>query len=267
MTGPGWVPHRPRATAHAATAHAATAALQERIPTRLRAALVAPSPAGVAGLVLLAAVGVVASLALAALARPEERPVPRPRLIGRGLDSLGHEEHTVPPAGRPSGVGPVFVHVAGAVRRPGLVELAPGARVADAVAAAGGVTSRADAASVNLARPVLDGEQVVVLRRGAAGGPGPAPGTGPAPGPGAAPGEAAGAPGSRGTTNPLVDLNAATLDTLDSLPGIGPVLAQRILDWRTAHGRFSSVEELGEVSGIGEATLGDLRPLVTAGPG
>jgi competence protein ComEA len=123
--------------------------------------------------------------------------------------------------------------------------------VEDAVDASGGMTSRARAASVNLARLLVDGEQLVVLRRGdpAAGVPGVASVGATVVGPGAP-----GAP---------VDLNSATLEQLDALPGIGPVLAQRILEWRAAHGRFTSVDELGEVSGIGEATLAELRPAVT----
>jgi competence protein ComEA len=150
------------------------------------------------------------------------------------------------------------VHVVGAVRRPGVVELPAGSRVADAVAAVGGVTRRGDPASVNLARAAVDGEQVVVGRRGDAGAVGAA--VPPAPGAAGTPGVAA--PGVSAPAAP-VDLNTATLEQLDALPGIGPVLGQRILDWRAANGRFSTVEELGEVSGIGEATLGDLRPLVT----
>ena len=145
----------------------------------------------------------------------------------------------------------VVVHVVGAVHHPGLVRLPAGSRVADAVRAAGGTTASARPASVNLARLLVDGEQLVVQRRGSAplvAAPGPP-----------------GAVGSGATPAPSapVDLNSATLEALDGLPGIGPVLAQRILDWRTAHGRFSSVDELGEVSGIGEATLADLRPVVT----
>jgi len=146
----------------------------------------------------------------------------------------------------------VVVHVVGAVHHPGLVRLPAGSRVVDAVRAAGGTTASARPASVNLARPLVDGEQLVVQRRGStplAAAPGPA--------------GAAGSAGATPAPSAPVDLNSATLAALDALPGIGPVLAQRILDWRTAHGRFSSVDELGEVSGIGEATLADLRPVVT----
>ena len=139
----------------------------------------------------------------------------------------------------------MVVHVTGAVRRPGLVELPGGARVDDAVAAAGGATRKADLGSVNLARPLVDGEQIFVLPKGKA--------------------VALPVPASSGGSSPPgqpIDLNTATLDQLDGLPGVGPVLAQRIIDWRTSHGRFSSVDELTEVSGIGERTLADLRPLV-----
>jgi len=148
----------------------------------------------------------------------------------------------------------VVVHVVGAVHRPGLVRLAAGSRVSDAVAAAGGTTAAARDASVNLARVLVDGEQLVVQSR-----------NGPpvVAAPGAAAGAVAGATGAASMPAGPVDLNTATLEALDGLPGIGPVLAQRILDWRAAHGRFSTVDELGEVSGIGEATLADLRPAVT----
>jgi competence protein ComEA len=144
----------------------------------------------------------------------------------------------------------VYVHVAGQVRRPGLVRLAPGARVADALAKAGGATGRADLAAVNLARAVVDGEQVFVPSPGepppAAAGPA---GSGPA---GSGPAASAGP----------VDLNTADETALDALPGVGPVIAGRIVEWRTKNGNFTSVEELTEVPGIGEATLEKLRPLV-----
>ena len=142
--------------------------------------------------------------------------------------------------------GEVVVHVVGAVGAPGLVALPGGSRVADALEAVGGAAADADLTRVNLARLLVDGEQVVVPRPGD---PLPAaapPGAGAAAGPGA-----------------LLDLNTATLDQLDDLPGIGPVLAQRVLDWRSEHGAFTSVAELAEVSGIGDAVLADLEPLVT----
>ncbi|HET6967751.1 MAG TPA: ComEA family DNA-binding protein [Ornithinibacter sp.] len=149
----------------------------------------------------------------------------------------------------------VVVHVVGEVRRPGVQRLALGSRVQDAVDAAGGATGDADLARVNLARVLVDGEQVQV----------PAPGD-PDPSAGGAGGGVAGGAGvvggSAGSSAP-VSINTADLDGLDTLPGVGPVLAQRILDWRTQHGRFTSVEELGEVSGIGEKLLAQLRPLVT----
>ncbi len=157
------------------------------------------------------------------------------------------------------GAGVVVVHVVGQVRAPGLLRLAVGSRVADALDAAGGPTRGADLARVNLARLLVDGEQVQV----------PAPGD---PDPVAVGGgTAASSPGGGGAAAGRdtgaaprpVALNTADLTTLEALPGVGPVLAQRILDWRTQHGRFSSVDELGEVSGIGEKLLAQLTPLVT----
>lgn len=153
----------------------------------------------------------------------------------------------------------VVVHVVGQVKRPGLVRLQPGARVADAIAAAGGAGPRADLSLLNLARLVVDGEQVHVPR------PGEVPmgaGAGGAAG-SAGSGGAAGGGGSAGGGGGLVNLNTADLAALDTLPGVGPVLAQRILDWRAEHGRFTSVEELGEVSGIGEKLYAQIRPKVT----
>jgi competence protein ComEA len=137
----------------------------------------------------------------------------------------------------------LFVHVVGAVRRPGLYRLHDGARVADAVTRAGGVTSRAQLELLNLAARVADGEQVVVPRRGVGG---------------------AVAPGSSGAASSggPVHLGAATLEQLDELPGVGPVTAQKILDYRQAHGAFRSVDELDAVPGIGPARLDELRGLV-----
>ncbi|MCC2308009.1 ComEA family DNA-binding protein [Cellulomonas chengniuliangii] len=142
----------------------------------------------------------------------------------------------------------VVVHVVGEVLAPGLVELPAGARVADALTAAGGATSAADLAAVNLARHLVDGEQVLV----------PLPGQEvPAP-----LGAAQGGGGGPGPASALVDVNTADSAALDALPGIGPVLAERIVTWRQENGRFTSVDELGEVSGIGPTLLGRLRALV-----
>jgi competence protein ComEA len=142
----------------------------------------------------------------------------------------------------------VVVHVAGAVAAPGLHELTPGARVADAIAAAGGLSPQADAARINLAAPVVDGARVYVLAAGeeepavAVGSPlasGSDPGTGP------------------------VNLNTADADALDSLPGVGPATAAAILQHRAEVGAFTSVDQLLDVPGIGEAKLEALRDLVT----
>jgi competence protein ComEA len=163
-----------------------------------------------------------------------------------------------------SGLATIEVHVVGAVRRPGLVTVVAGARVGDAVLAAGGLARRADQRAVNLARILADGEQVVVPRRGegrAAGVEAPASSGGTAQGTGLAPaGTATGT--ATGSDAGSVDLNTADLAALDTLPGIGPALAQRIVDWREQNGSFTTVEQLMEVSGIGEATFARLRDLV-----
>jgi competence protein ComEA len=142
----------------------------------------------------------------------------------------------------------VVVDVVGAVRRPGLYRLAHGSRIADALARAGGALPKADLAQVNLAAPLADGEQVVVPRRGAP--------TAAASGAGGTSGAGAGAPAAP------VQLSTATLEQLDSLPGVGPVTAQKILDYREKHGAFSSVDELDAVPGIGPKRLDQLRDLV-----
>ncbi|MFN8076102.1 MAG: ComEA family DNA-binding protein [Kineosporiaceae bacterium] len=150
--------------------------------------------------------------------------------------------------GAPGSGGPV-VHVVGRVVRPGLLRLPAGARVADALAAAGGPAPGADVDAVNLARPLTDGEQLRIPARGEAPPPSPGSLSGPA-------------EPSRGDGAGAVDLNAADVAALDALPGIGPVTAGRILDYRRSHGPFRSVDQLAEVPGIGERTLDQLRPLV-----
>lgn len=276
--GAGWVPQPPSQRAAepgplpSRQPSRARAEMADRVPVGLRAAAVVPGGRAVAGLALLVALAVGAALVATWLARPREEPVPARQPLGAplslaaasgaaggpaasssGSSAAGAADGSAAVSAEPTVPGRLLVHVAGAVRRPGLVELPSGSRVADAVEAAGGPTTRAQPASVNLARPLVDGEQVVVLRRGEAG-------AGPAT---AADSPHVGGPDASGVVGGPVDLNTATMEQLDTLPGIGPVLAQRILDWRTANGRFSSVDELAEVKGIGEATLGELRPSVT----
>jgi competence protein ComEA len=157
--------------------------------------------------------------------------------------------------------GRVTVHVAGEVRRPGVYRLPAGARVDDALRSAGGAGERADLAAVNLAAKLEDGRQVLVPERAPAG----APATGAAAGgSGSAGGSGApGAAGAAGASAPPVNLNTATLEQLDTLDGVGPGIAQRILDYREQKGGFARVEELGEVPGIGAKRLATLTPLVT----
>lgn len=175
-------------------------------------------------------------------------------VAGSRLAGIGASEgpSTVAPLARIDTAGAeaaprLFVHVVGAVRRPGLFRVKDGARVADALARAGGPTRRADLSAVNLAAPLADGQQVVVPRRPPAGA--------------AAAGVVDAAGGT--ATGAKVSLATATVEQLDELPGIGPVTAQKIVDWRTAHGPFRSVESLDDVPGIGPARIEQLRDLVT----
>ena len=178
------------------------------------------------------AVGLVVLLVLVVAAKVLLRP-PRP---------------AVPPPVRVAApVGQVspprlFINVVGAVRRPGLYTLKDGSRVADAVIRAGGPTPKAQIELLNLAARIADGEQIVVPRRGLAN-----------PGAAASGGGAAAGP---------VHLNSATLEQLDTLPGVGPVTAQKILDYRQQHGAFGSVDELDAIAGLGPARLEQLRGLV-----
>ena len=133
----------------------------------------------------------------------------------------------------------IYVHILGEVRQPGLYELHDGDRAVDAVAAAGGFTEAADAAGLNLARFVSDGEQIIV----------PAIGEAPAAGAGGVPGK--------------VNLNTADAALLDTLPGVGPATAAKIIAWREQNGRFESIEDLLDVGGIGQAKFEGLRDLVT----
>ncbi|MEH1055261.1 helix-hairpin-helix domain-containing protein [Micromonospora sp. CPCC 206171] len=173
--------------------------------------------------------------------RPQAEPV-------RPVASVSAPEVSAAPEATATGSGELVVAVAGKVRRPGLVRVPAGARVADAVQAAGGALPGVDVALLNPARKVADGELILV---GVAAPPGQ---------PGAAAPPAAGDPPAPGG---LVNLNTATLAQLDGLPGVGPVLAQRILTHRDQHGGFRSVGDLRQVEGIGDARYEQLKDLVT----
>jgi competence protein ComEA len=188
-----------------------------------------------------------------------DAPAPEPRTTG----APGGSGQADDSGARDAAGAIIFVHVLGAVRRSGLFELREGARVMDAVAAAGGLTETADPAGVNLARRVADGEQLYVPALGEAQ-PGAPPGDtqgGTAGGTGGAGGGAAG--GGPAVVAGKVNLNSATTADLEDLPRIGPAMAQRIIDYREANGRFTSVDELRNVTGIGEKTFDGLKDLVT----
>lgn len=194
-----------------------------------------PGRRGAVALVLAAVLAAVVAGGVALRDRPQEVPVPFIEASGLPLPGAS--------AAAPGDAAVLVVAVAGKVRRPGLFRLPAGSRVDDAVRAAGGAVPGTDAGILNLARRLVDGEQVLV-------------GVAPPPGAPAAGGSTAGA-------GALLDLNVATVSDLDALPGIGPVLAQRIVDWRTENGRFASADQLREVTGIGEAKYQDLREKVT----
>jgi competence protein ComEA len=213
---------------------------------------VAPGRTGVWALAAAGLLGVVVLLLWTWLDRPTTTPAPAAPATPTVQPGAASRSTGGSPGGRSStAVGEaaatsasVVVSVVGLVAHPGLVTLPTGARVADAVTAAGGLVAPADQASVNLAAVVADGQQIAVGVPGAAG-----------PAPGAA---ATGGPAGAGP----VDLNAATVAVLDGLPGIGPVLAQRIVDFRTQHGRFTAVDQLDDVPGIGPALYARLAPQV-----
>jgi competence protein ComEA len=224
--------------------------LGDQVPETLRGRVgLSPGPVLlVVGLVALA-VGATAFVVLRAGGQAEPVPRAAPPYASTAPSPL------VTPAGQASSAADagsgapsatVTVDVAGKVRRPGVTTLPAGSRVVDAINKAGGARRQVDLTGLNLARVLVDGEQVLVGR-------------------GVTPGGLAGAASSAApaTDGALVNLNTATSEQLDTLPGVGPVTAEKILDWRTAHGAFASVDELLEVDGIGEKTLADLAPHVT----
>jgi competence protein ComEA len=220
--------------------------VRERLPPAVRGARLDP---GLRGAVAIALVALVAAAAAVIVAwRSAARPV-----AGTSVRTPAVAVPALTPGPLASGTSPastaspeaVVVDVAGKVRRPGVVTVPAGARVADAIASAGGLLPGTSTTGLSLARRLIDGEQVIV------GLPQPS-----AAAPAASDGSSGGEPGQP------VNLNTATASDLDALPGIGPVLAQRVLDWRTEHGGFTSVDQLREVSGLGGKKFDALAPLV-----
>jgi competence protein ComEA len=219
----------------------AAGAFDDRKERRMGLRAFDPGRRGVRALVAIAVLVVVVAAFLAWRARPRVDPVAAPSF------EAGAVSDAVTPAPSVSAAG-VIVAVEGKVRKPGLVHLPAGARVADALEAVGGANPGVDVAMLNLARKVVDGELILV-------GVTPSPGV-------AVPTAPAGA-GAAGAAGGPVNLNTATLADLDTLPGVGPVLAQRILDARTAQGGFKAVSDLRKVDGIGDARFEQLKDLVT----
>ncbi|MBD2893698.1 hypothetical protein amrb99_26200 [Actinomadura sp. RB99] len=203
---------------------------------------------------VLAVIAVIAALVAGGylwLARPRPDPAPSTADAAATEVSAAAPSPGPSPGAVPAGAtnpASVVVHVLGKVKHPGVVTLPSGSRVEEAIKAAGGVRPGAGTGTLNLARKLVDGEQIPVGVRL----PSPAPGTPP---PGQPP------PGSAAPGTP-VDLNTATAEQLDQLPGVGPVLAQRIVDYRTQHGGFRSVDQLQDVDGIGARRFADLKPMV-----
>lgn len=215
------------------------AAVLDRVPPTLRGGRVGPGRRGWHALLAVALLAVAVSGVLWWRSRSVPSALP-PVAV-----------HSAATAGATGSAGTptphlIVVDVVGRVRHPGIVRLPDGSRVYDAIRAAGGLKPHADTRGLNLARKLVDGEQVVV------GAPAVSSGASPP----------AGVPSSA-APSAKVDLNTATLEQLDELPGVGPVLAQRILDYRTKIGRFTSVSQLDDVSGIGPARYADIEPLVT----
>ncbi|EFC85898.1 ComEA family DNA-binding protein [Parafrankia sp. EUN1f] len=250
--------------------------LSDRLPPALRGAILAPSARAALVLVVVAVAAAATAGWLAWRGRPVElasKGPGQPALVAQeatattrpaaGSSVSGASAPAMPtsspgrPAGTESKAGQeIVVDVAGRVARPGVVRLPAGSRVVDALTLAGGALPGTDTTGLALARVLTDGEQILVDGRA---GPAPPPSGGGQ----AAAGAAGGAGSAAGGGQTPLDLNAATASQLDELPGVGPVLAQRIVDWRAANGPFTSADQLGEVTGVGDRRLADLLPLVT----
>lgn len=224
--------------------------LRAVVPASWRGARVDPGRPGATALALVAALAAVLAAAGVWWDRPQSEPVGSPGALPAVVVTSVPAVDTPAAAPTQPAPGPLVLSVSGRVARPGLIELPDGSRVADALEAAGGALPGTDLSALNLARRVVDGEQIAV-------------GVPPAP-------DAAGTPAASGTAEEAgavpsggpVDLNTATEAQLDALPGVGPVTAQRILEWRRRNGRFVRVEQLREIEGIGERRFAQLRELV-----
>ncbi|MFC4906518.1 helix-hairpin-helix domain-containing protein [Actinomadura gamaensis] len=218
-----------------------------------------PGMGGARALLIVGAIAVLVAVGYLWMARPRPEAVTASAAttpsLAASLSSSSSSSGRSATSAVPSAASQLVVQVIGKVRRPGVLTLASGARVADALNAAGGVRPGADTGALNLARKLMDGEQIAVGVHP----PAPPPGQSPAPPSSTVPG-AATPPGT-----PL-DLNSATAEQLDQLPGVGPVLARRITDYRTQHGAFRTVDQLQDVPGIGARRLTDLKPLLTTSP-
>jgi competence protein ComEA len=231
--------------------HAARPSLAERLASRVPVR-VDPGRRGAAAIGVAALLAAILTGAWVLRARPQSVPVPVRSASAAAshapigpAPSRGAPATAAPSTAAPStGALPLVVDVAGKVRHPGLYRLPAGSRVADAVAAAGGVRPGVDSTTLNLAARVADGQQIVVGQPVAAQ-------------------PAADVPAGSVPRAGPVSLNAATPEQLETLPGVGPVLAQHILDWRAAHGRFASIDQLDDVPGIGPAKFAAIKSLVT----
>ena len=228
-------------------------------PSSARLILWPPPTRLLVGIAAAIAVGSIAWLTLARAHQPAELTLPRAAVSGGAVSPDAGVASAAATATAPSSTtaAGLVTHVAGAVNQPGVVHLAAGARVTDAVDAAGGLRSDADTERINLAAPVTDGQRIYVVAVGQTVAPSAAGSAAPSADPSS---------GGGATTPTVIDLNSATADQLDSLPGVGPATAAAIVDYRTKSGPFHRVEDLLDVRGIGDAKLEALRDSVTVGP-